>query len=1048
MTNNVTVEITTANTLTLTAQGPKGDPGVAGQGIAIGGATGEFLVKASGDDYDTGWSASSATVNELGDVTNVTITTVAAGEVIKWSGTAWINNTLAEAGISAVGHTHTASEVTDFDTEVGNNSAVTSNTAKITYDSTSSTKVAFISVTQAVDLDTMESNISTNNSKTSNATHTGEVTGATALTVDPTAISGKTLVTAVGADHVMIYDATDGSLKKSLISDFASAGGDMAAATYDPTTVAGDTFDMDNMVEGTTTKILTGTERTKLSGIETAANVTDTANVTSAGALMDSELTSIADVKALDQSVVSGASPVFDATNMTNIPAGTVDVLSNVATARLVGRTTAGSGNSEELTKTASLSFLNVEDGASADQIASEVTNTASGNLASTDVQGSLDELQGDIDTINTSLGGLTDAVVLKGTWDASAGTFPGAGSAQAGWSYIVSVAGTVNSIVFAINDRLLSIVDNASTTVFASNWHKLDYTDEVLSVAGKTGAVTLATGDIISGTFADARIAQSNVTQHEAAIDHDALTNYAAGEHRIINDSGTTTTELFSASKINTELSGKADTSHTHTLSDVTDSGALAALNTVSNSEIDNNAVTNAKMATVATNTIKGRVTAATGNSEDLTSTQARTVLNVEDGSTADQSNAEIETAYNTQVTQISAGEKTAGTEVAVRRFAPDDVKDMIDTHAGDVSAAAVMTNHALVRGDGGVKGIQDSAIIVDDSDNLTKLGNMTMNNGAHTITIEDADMGTGGALTINPGNASDGSAGGALTLQAGDGSGMGSGGDTTVAGGDDSTPGNLTLRGGEGEGGGSATLRGGDSTTSNGADVTITGGNDGSGSSAGGAVKIYGGSSGATEGNTIIAHDGTDIRGKVSIGTATANELVTIEGNVSIKEQAAAGADVASYGQLWVKNDAPNKLYFTDDAGTDTDLSLTGSDETVRTIVFVIDGGGSAITTGIKGDLQVDFGCTINQVTMLADQSGSVVVDIWKDSYANYPAVDGDSITSSAVPTITTATKSQDATLTGWTTAITAGDHLRFNVDSATTIERLTIALKVTTL
>jgi hypothetical protein len=38
---------------------------------------------------------------------------------------------------------------------------VAANTAKITYDSTSSTKVAFISVTQAVDLDTMESDIAT-----------------------------------------------------------------------------------------------------------------------------------------------------------------------------------------------------------------------------------------------------------------------------------------------------------------------------------------------------------------------------------------------------------------------------------------------------------------------------------------------------------------------------------------------------------------------------------------------------------------------------------------------------------------------------------------------------------------------------------------------------------------------------------------------------------------------------------------------------------------------------------------------------------------------
>ena len=59
-------------------------------------------------------------------------------------------------------------------------------------------------------------------------------------------------------------------------------------------------------------------DKTKLDGIEASADVTDTANVTSAGALMDSELASIADVKALDQSVVSGASPNFATTNMTD----------------------------------------------------------------------------------------------------------------------------------------------------------------------------------------------------------------------------------------------------------------------------------------------------------------------------------------------------------------------------------------------------------------------------------------------------------------------------------------------------------------------------------------------------------------------------------------------------------------------------------------------------------------------------------------------------------------------------------------------------------
>ncbi|GAG00498.1 unnamed protein product [marine sediment metagenome] len=112
---------------------------------------------------------------------------------------------------------------------------------------------------------------------------------------------------------------------------------------------------------------------------------------------------------------------------------------------------------------------------------------------------------------------------------------------------------------------------------------------------------------------------------------------------------------------------------------------------------------------------------------------------------------------------------------------------------------------------------------------------------------------------------------------------------------------------------------------------------------------------------------------------------------------------------------------------------------------LTFVIDGGGSAITTGQKGHLEIPFACTIQRVTMLADQSGSIVVDIWKDSYANFPPTDADSITASAPPTISSAQKSHDSTLTGWTKSISAGDILAFNVDSCATITLVTISLKV---
>jgi hypothetical protein len=96
-------------------------------------------------------------------------------------------------------------------------------------------------------------------------------------------------------------------------------------------------------------------------------------------------------------------------------------------------------------------------------------------------------------------------------------------------------------------------------------------------------------------------------------------------------------------------------------------------------------------------------------------------------------------------------------------------------------------------------------------------------------------------------------------------------------------------------------------------------------------------------------------------------------------------------------------------------------------------------------QGDLTIPFNCTITEWTLLADATGSAVVDIWKDTYANYPPTIADVITASAKPTISSATKGQSSSLTGWTATIAAGDTLRFNVNSVSGINRITLSLKV---
>jgi len=131
--------------------------------------------------------------------------------------------------------------------------------------------------------------------------------------------------------------------------------------------------------------------------------------------------------------------------------------------------------------------------------------------------------------------------------------------------------------------------------------------------------------------------------------------------------------------------------------------------------------------------------------------------------------------------------------------------------------------------------------------------------------------------------------------------------------------------------------------------------------------------------EGNSdpelIVADAGED---KVGIGitpTAAHTAKLSLEGSMMIKERPAATADLATYGQLWVKEVAPNQLYFTNDAGNDIRLDeevfiISLSDETTN------------LTTGDgKAYFNMPFAMTLTAVkaTVNTAPAGStIIVDI----------------------------------------------------------------------
>jgi hypothetical protein len=164
-----------------------------------------------------------------------------------------------------------------------------------------------------------------------------------------------------------------------------------------------------------------------------------------------------------------------------------------------------------------------------------------------------------------------------------------------------------------------------------------------------------------------------------------------------------------------------------------------------------------------------------------------------------------------------------------------------------------------------------------------------------------------------------------------------------------------------------------------------------------------------------TSFFGDGSNLTGITSINTFTTG--ATFSGNTII----------------FNRNDIPNAY------------NIDFSDKLRGSFGITIDGAGSTVTTGEKGYLIVPYDGTITGWSVIADQPGNCVIDVWKTSGGTIPTV-LDTITGTEKPTLSSQQINSDLTLTSWTTSVNIGDVVAFNIDSVSTITRVHLTIYIT--
>ena len=365
----------------------------------------------------------------------------ADNEVLAWdiATDKWINQTAAEAGLAAASHTHSADDVTSGTLPVARGG-----------------------------------------------------TGVTALA----SLNAADLGSGAGTDgYVLTADGVGGAAWEAV-----AGGGTVTSVAV--TGSDGIEVDSGSPITGAGTIALGINKATALShlNVEDGADVTDATNVQAAGALMDSELTSLSGVKTLT---------VPDNTTVSSFGASLVDDADAAAARTTLDVDQAGTDNSTDVTLAGSLDYLTIS--------GQEITRNAI-DLA-TDVTGTLPVANGG--TGQTSLASV-DAADLGAGASADGQVLMSDGSAGAAWEALPCEIGV------ACSDETTALTTGTAKVTF-----RMPYAMTLTAV--RASVTTAPTGSTL---IVDINEAGSSVLSTKLSIDATEKTSTTAATAAVISDS------------------------------------------------------------------------------------------------------------------------------------------------------------------------------------------------------------------------------------------------------------------------------------------------------------------------------------------------------------------------------------------------------------------------------------------------------------------------------------------------------------------------------